>query len=148
MVCSWEGLGQHISKGLDFRVGETLPCRYSFLISGDLNMSSHLFQRNLKYNSYSLNLNVCFLLSLQPPILLSVTVANVPAVFSLAANSVSYWNIVYAGAIYFLRDEKQIAKANYCQLVGMHSSSEHFNIIFELLFIILCWLVKYFSNNS
>lgn len=46
----------------------------------------------------------------------------------------------------FWRDEKQIAKAEYCQLLGMYSSSEHFNIIFELLFV-LCWLVKCLSNN-
>ena len=49
--------------------------------------------------------------SLQSPILLSVMVANIPAVLSLAAKSVSYWNIVYAGAIHFLERWKADCKS-------------------------------------
>lgn len=103
------------------------------------------FLKDLKYNSYSLNLNVYFFLSLQPPILLSVMVANTLAVFSLAANSVSYRNIVYARAIYFSERWKADYKSR--TLPPCWNVFQCRTLQYHFWIFILFRLVKHLLNN-
>lgn len=124
-------------------------CRYIFfLISGDLNMSSNIFERILKYNSYSLNLNLYFPLFHSPQFpyqswfLISCYLRPHCQLCQLLKHC-------HDGAVYFSEVMKSRSQRQTIgDFAGMFSSSEHFCLGFELLlFIILCSLVKCFSSN-
>ena len=142
-----EGSGHCFSKSFLWRLQRwKAPLQiYLFTQWWPQNVIPH-FWKESEIQQLSLKFECILFPLLKPPILLSVMVANIPAVFSRAANSVSYWNIVYAKAIYFLERWKADCKSRMLPSCWNVFQFRTLQYNFELLFI-LYWLLKYLSNN-